>query len=122
MTRLFVYGTLLSGDRHHHRLGGAACIAFCRTEPRYTLISFGPYPALREGGATSVAGEVYAVGEDMLMELDHFEGVPDLYRRATIRLLGGDTAVAYVLAHRETPPRAPIPTGDWRRHRRSLTR
>ncbi|HLK35148.1 MAG TPA: gamma-glutamylcyclotransferase family protein, partial [Polyangiaceae bacterium] len=110
------------GERHHHRLGGAARITVCRTEPRYTLISLGPYPALQEGGATSVAGETYAVGEETLIELDRFEGVPDLYRRATVRLLGGDTAVAYVLAHRETPPRAPIPSGDWRRHSRSSNR
>ena len=80
--KIFVYGTLLSGEGDHRQLRGARPLAVRRTEPLYTLVSLGPYPALLDGGTTSVTGEVYDVDGDLLSALDRFEGVPRLYRRA----------------------------------------
>jgi gamma-glutamylaminecyclotransferase len=116
--KLFFYGTLLSGERHHEQLRGAPLVAAPRTEPRYTLVDLGRYPALLEGGTTSVAGEVYEVDEELLRALDRFEGVPTLYRRAALHLIGGDVAEGYLLAA-PRPARADvIASGDWREHRR----
>ena len=47
--KIFVYGTLLSGEGNHRQLRGARPLAVRRTEPRYTLVSLGPYPALLDG-------------------------------------------------------------------------
>ena len=40
--KVFVYGTLLSGEGNHRHLRGARMLAVRRTEPRYTLVSLGP--------------------------------------------------------------------------------
>jgi gamma-glutamylaminecyclotransferase len=118
---VFVYGTLLSGEPNHARLRGARLVAATRTEPRYTLVSLGPYPALIEGGTTSVTGEVYDVDEALLSALDRFEGVPSLYRRTAVRLLGGGVAQAYALAGGGGKKAALIPGGDWREYRRRVS-
>jgi gamma-glutamylcyclotransferase (GGCT)/AIG2-like uncharacterized protein YtfP len=57
--RLFVYGSLLFGEIHNARLGGSRLLGEARTEPRYTLVDLGPYPALLDEGTTSVSGELY---------------------------------------------------------------
>jgi gamma-glutamylcyclotransferase (GGCT)/AIG2-like uncharacterized protein YtfP len=114
--RLFVYGTLLSGERSHRRLQGSRLLGAYGTEPRYTLVSLGPYPALLESGTTSVTGEVYEVADRVLPTIDRFEGHPDLYERKGIRLLGGVDAEAYVLPATHGLAAKVIESGDWRRH------
>ena len=115
--KVFVYGTLLSGEGNHRQLRGARMLAVRRTEPRYTLVSLGPYPALLAGGTTSVTGEVYDVDDDLLRALDRFESVPSLYRRERIRLLGGESVDGYVLARLRAKSYEVIASGDWREHR-----
>lgn len=112
--KVFVYGTLLSGEGNHRQLRGARVLAVRRTEPRYTLVSLGPYPAMIAGGSTSVMGEVYDLDDDLVRALDHFEGVPSLYRRERIRLLGGETVDGYLLARPRPKRYQLIPSGDWR--------
>lgn len=115
--KVFVYGTLLLGEGNHRQLRGARLLAVRRTEPRYTLVSLGPYPALVDGGTTSVTGEVYDVDHELLRALDRFEGVPTLYRRARIRLLGGESVAGYLLARPRTRSYPLIASGDWREFR-----
>ena len=115
--KIFVYGTLLSGEGNHRHLRGARPLAVRRTEPRYTLVSLGPYPALLNGGTTSVTGEVYDIDGDLLSALDRFEGVPRLYRRTQIRLLGGESVAGYLLARPRPKSYPVIASGDWREYR-----
>jgi gamma-glutamylcyclotransferase (GGCT)/AIG2-like uncharacterized protein YtfP len=120
--RLFVYGTLLSGEANHGRLQAARRVGVRRTEPRYTLLNLGEYPALIEGGSTSVVGELYDLEDGLLPAIDSFEGHPSLYRRTAIRLLGGEAVEGYVLAvPRRRRRSAIIASGDWREHRRQAS-
>ena len=112
--RLFVYGTLLSGERNHHHLQSSRLLGVCRTEPGYTLVSLGPYPALLEGGTTSVTGEVYEVDDGIVPAIDRFEGHPHLYRRETIWLVDGTDVNAYVLSPAHGGEREILESGDWR--------
>ncbi len=112
--KLFVYGSLLSGERHAARLGGSRLVGEARTEARYTLVDLGAYPALLEGGTTPVSGEVYEVDGAALAALDEFEGHPDEYRRTPVRLLGGDVADAYVLPREQARHGRVVPGGNWR--------
>jgi gamma-glutamylcyclotransferase (GGCT)/AIG2-like uncharacterized protein YtfP len=112
--RLFVYGSLLFGEIHNARLGGSRLLGVARTEPRYTLIDLGPYPALLAEGTTSVWGELYEVAADVLAALDEFEGHPDEYRRLPVRLLTGESAEAYVLPRVRAPETRVIASGSWR--------
>jgi gamma-glutamylcyclotransferase (GGCT)/AIG2-like uncharacterized protein YtfP len=100
-------------------MSGARFVREARTEPRFTLLDLGPFPALRDGGTTAVVGEVYEVGPDLLAELDRFEGVPHLYERAAVALPDGDVAEVYMQG--SSSRRAAgvvIISGDWRAYRK----
>jgi gamma-glutamylcyclotransferase (GGCT)/AIG2-like uncharacterized protein YtfP len=104
--RVFVYGTLMYGEPNQGWLRGAPLVGCRHTAPRYMLVSLGPYPAMRGGGTTSVAGELYEVDDTALHAVDRFEGVPTLYRRVPVLLSDGECAQAYLLAR----PRAALRT------------
>jgi gamma-glutamylaminecyclotransferase len=114
--RLFVYGSLLSGEANAGVLAraGARLVGPARTEPRYTLFDLGPYPALAAGGTTAVEGEVYEVDAAGLTAVDAFEGHPDEYRRGIVDLVGGAPAQAYLLPGAAHPGARALPGGNWR--------
>lgn len=115
--RVFVYGTLLSGEAAHRLLAEATLLGEARTEPSFELVDLGRYPAIVAGGATAVAGELYEVDAATLAALDHYEDHPRLFRRREIRLAGGGEAWAYLLSGDRARSRPRIPGGDWRRAR-----
>jgi gamma-glutamylcyclotransferase (GGCT)/AIG2-like uncharacterized protein YtfP len=113
--KLFVYGSLLSGEEHHWRLAGSTRLGACRTAARYTLVDLGEYPALLRRGNTSVCGEVYEVDAKTLAALDTFEGHPLLFRRISIRIMDGQMAVGYALWQTGLARERPIiASGDWK--------
>jgi gamma-glutamylcyclotransferase (GGCT)/AIG2-like uncharacterized protein YtfP len=113
-TRVFVYGTLLSGERNHHLLAHARLVGETRTEPLFTLYDLGPFPGLVPRGSQMVAGEVYEVDEPTLAALDRLEGHPDFYRRVTIALHDGRPVLAYLLTLEQVGARPIIASGAWR--------
>lgn len=107
---LFVYGTLKRGQRNHRLLADQRFVRSTRTTPGFRLYDLGPYPGVvRDADAGAVAGELFAVSECCLDELDDFEGVPDLFTRERIDLADGTTAWAYLYAR---PVPADAPSGD----------
>lgn len=116
---IFIYGTFLRGERDHHLLKGAQLVApLARTAPRYTLGSLGSFPAMLEGGRTSIAGEVYRMHEPVELAPDSFEGSSRFFVRKPIVLMYGPRDVeAFVWPSRETRGRLVIASGDWRARR-----
>ena len=112
--RLFVYGTLRRDEPAHALLAGAASLGVAATEPAFTLFDMGEYPAIVEGGSTAVLGELYDVDDALLVELDRYEDVPDLYLRVE-RSVAGKAALIYVLRPEHANGRPAIASGDWRR-------
>ena len=113
---VFVYGTLRRGESNHHYLTGAAFVDHGITAPEFTMVDFGSYPAIVEGGQTAVVGEVYRVDLPILARLDLLEEVPELYRRVTRPLLSRATML-YVLPELHAKDAPIIEHGDWcRRH------
>lgn len=112
--KLFVYGTLRRGEAGHALLAGAQALGTAWTEPAFTLVDLGEYPAVVEGGTTAVAGELYEVDELTLVELDRYEDVPELYLRVE-REIGGHRAFVYVLRPEHARDRPAIASGDWAR-------
>lgn len=100
MPLVFVYGTLLRGERNHRALDGASFMYSTHTSAGRTLVDLGPYPALlpadamRDAGRAPIPGEVFRVDDDHLARLDAFEGRQ--YRREPIALRRG-RAETYVL-------------------------
>ncbi|MDD9967790.1 MAG: gamma-glutamylcyclotransferase [Myxococcales bacterium] len=114
MIRLFVYGTLLSGEDNHYLIQRADFLCPTHTAPAFSLVDLGGYPAMVAGGGTSIAGELYHVDLQTLARLDLFEEVPELYRRVQINIAGSDTA-AYVLPQTHAGSAPIIPSGSWRK-------
>ena len=115
--RVFVYGTLLSGEPNHRLLADAELVGAARTEPDFDLVSLGAFPAMIAGGATAIAGEVYEVDRPTLDALDRLEGHPRFYRRRAVRLDDGGEVLAYLLTPDQVRGRPRISSGDWRRAR-----
>ena len=84
--RLFVYGSLKRGGRHHDELQGAEFLGEVETVPGYALEPVGEYLALVAvpGQETRVSGELFEVSESLLPALDDFEG--DAYFRGQVAL------------------------------------
>jgi gamma-glutamylaminecyclotransferase len=110
--KLFVYGTLRRGQPGHALLRGAPLLGSARTAAAFTLIDMGEYPALLEGGHSAIIGELYEVDAALLVELDVYEDVPDLYLRVE-REVAGERVFVYVLRPEHGDGRAVIASGDW---------
>ena len=89
MKRIFVYGTLKRGCKNHRNLAGQTYAGEARTVPGFRLYSLGDYPGMAADPTDfeGVTGEVWEVDDDMLVQLDAFEGVSEgLYRREPVPL------------------------------------
>ena len=117
MPLLFAYGTLLRGESNHHYLKSAKFLGAAATTARFTLYDFGDYPAIVEGGAHPIAGELYEVDEATLARVDELEEVPGYYERREVMLEDGRRAITYVLPPRlaEKDGGKPLAHGDWRK-------
>ncbi len=122
MTRIFAYGSLMSGERNHRLLVGARLVGEARTGPAYSLFDLGAFPGLVAGGTHAVVGEVYDVDGDALAALDRLEGHPTLYRRTAIVLEDGRSVETYLLTRAQVEGRSIVPSGSWRAHRTERTR
>lgn len=83
--RLFVYGSLKRGGRHHAELSCAVFLGETETAPGYSLEPLGAYFALvaADGADARVTGELFEVDPAELPRLDAFEG-PDYERREVL--------------------------------------
>ena len=96
--RLFVYGSLKRGGRHHAELGGAPFLGEARTLAGYALEPLGEYLVLVEArGPGCVPGELFEVEQHQLEGLDAFEG--DAYARTSLTVVGENGENVAALAY-----------------------
>lgn len=89
MNTVFVYGTLKRGGSNHLFLRAQKFLGEARTAPGYVLYSLGDYPGMARapGDTEGVTGEVWAVDDACLAELDRLEGIDEgLYERIDVLL------------------------------------
>ena len=118
--KVFVYGTLLTGESNAHRAGRA------RRQKAWTLGTVYDtgyrFPAFVKRGRTRIVGEVLTVDDDGFKSMDWLEGYPRLYRREQIQvnLVGGGRVLAWVYIMNDLPKKATvIESGDWVAYRKS---
>ncbi|MEE4249661.1 MAG: gamma-glutamylcyclotransferase family protein [Alcanivoracaceae bacterium] len=112
-TQVFVYGTLMRGERNHHWMRGARFVGSASTPPRFSLWSLGAYPVLCPHGRTRVQGEVFRLTEAHLRYLDILEECPRLYHRRREATRFG---LAWLYYQSSPPPQSRfLPDGNWRR-------
>jgi gamma-glutamylaminecyclotransferase len=104
-TLLFVYGTLKRGQRNYRLLADQLFAGEAVTAPRYRVFDLGPHPGLVRDDTNGLAihGELFAVSDRCLAELDDFEG-PYEFARELIEVDGYKEVWAYYL-------RVPVPEG-----------
>jgi gamma-glutamylcyclotransferase (GGCT)/AIG2-like uncharacterized protein YtfP len=93
-------------------LGNATFIAATWTDPFFTLVDMGGFPALVEGGTTAVLGEIYDIAPENLIELDRYEDTPKLYQRVA-RTIAGHEVQVYLMPARCAEGRPQLLNGDW---------
>ena len=103
MPAIFVYGTLMTGQRRNRYLteAGGQFLRVAGTAPRFSL--FHPlltdYPCMVEDDrkGISIEGELWQVSDECLKGLDKVEGVPQLFQRRPITLVNGQEVQAYLM-------------------------
>jgi gamma-glutamylaminecyclotransferase len=110
---VFVYGSLLRGERNHGQMEGARFLGLARTLARYALYHLGTYPGMTEG-AQAIEGELYEVDARHLAALDAFEGHPTHFRRSAVALESGGWAESYLRTRAQVAGRPLVPSGSWR--------
>lgn len=112
--RVFVYGTLLAGERNAHRALGARRVNAVAVGTLYDT-GYG-FPAFTRTGGTTVYGEMLTTDDEGLRSMDRLEGHPRFYRREVIDVLAnGMPARAWVYIMNTLPETAKvIATGNWR--------
>ncbi len=98
--QVFVYGTLLRGERASGYLHSAALVGEAVLRG-YAMYDLGSYPGIVEESGEAVVGEVYCVNNDLLDKLDEYEGEGFLYRRTTVQveLATGEKADAFAYVY-----------------------
>lgn len=112
--RFFVYGSLMSGEPDHARLGGAAKVASVRTRPGYSLVELGPLAALVAEGQDTVLGEVYELEGEAFRKVALRHDYASLYRVDPVELEDGTRAQAFTLPTDQVRGKRRIDGGDWR--------
>ena len=97
--KVFVYGTLMSGDYNHSVISAGNCklLREAVTKREFTLYDLGGFPGMVKGGNNSIVGELYEVCSATLRRMDILEGHPQFYRRNIIELQCGEKVQTYIL-------------------------
>ena len=111
--RLFVYGTLLAGQRNHPPLAQGKALGPITTAPSFQLVDLGSEAALIAGGSVAVRGELYLVEITTLAAIDVLMQVPLLFRRERVVLADGSEAQAHLLTQDQVRGRRRLASGDW---------
>ena len=111
---VFVYGTLREDQSNHKLLGDADCYGTGRTRDNYAMYIAGRYPYVISTEARyPIVGELYAVDDDTLAQLDKMEGHPRYYNRREVAVdVEGIEYLAWM--YFRDPQGTLLPTGDYK--------
>ena len=104
-TFVFVYGTLMSGQRAHHFLEGGTLLGTWLLHG-YAMYNLGRYPGIAEKDGHSVIGEVYEIPLTLLARMDEYEEEGTLYHRRTVTVTKDEKQLevqAYIYARKVDP-------------------
>ena len=120
-SKVFVYGTLLSGFGNNILLSQAEFLHEAETFPEFTMVPLGGFPGVIMGGDTTIKGELYLIDKDCEASLDMLEGVDHdnpyygLYRKELINLPDGEKDVLIYIFNDEPRNLTIVEHGNWRK-------
>lgn len=110
---LFVYGTLMRGQRAHPLLSG------CEYRGRYVLKGYGmfdlgAFPGIVERNGECVVGEVYSIAPEQIPAMDRYEGEGSLYDRTIVTVSNDCESIrAYAYVYARTPDESGLMRTMW---------
>ena len=119
MSKVFVYGSLMSGLHNNHCLRGATLLREATTAGKFSMFSIGTFPmVIEEDEWSTVVGEVWEVDDRTLSILDQLEGVDSgFYERIDVLDDHNELCWMYIGADPsfcESRPR--VANNDWREY------
>lgn len=90
--KVFVYGTLMTGENNHLYLENSKCLGNAAVEG-YEMYNVGWFPAIVPGKST-IPGELYEVPKEDMDDIDMLEGEGSLYTRKCKETT--DKSLAYI--------------------------
>jgi gamma-glutamylaminecyclotransferase len=118
MPKIFVYGTLKTGQINHRLLcdprGSSRIVPLPATAPGIVLHA-GPHYPLAIRGQGQAIGEVYTITESVLKKLDVLENHPDDYHReiTPVIVINGHRLLVWIYLHNQAYHYPKITTGLW---------
>lgn len=127
--KLFVYGTLLSGQHANYKLTDMGARLICADKLKASMFTSNwQYPfLLNESSDAEVIGEVYEIGDESLSKCDSYEGFrPEFPERCLFIRSTGTTLSGHDVYYYHAGPRlidyieqnsiimVPIKSGDWK--------
>ncbi len=105
----------MRGYWNHDRLAKAEFLGESKTNPIFTMIDYGSFPACLTEGETAITGEVYDVTDAELAATDRLEGYPSFYTRVRCITDFGEAWI-YVMKPSTLGNSKPtvIPEGIWK--------
>ena len=96
---VFVYGTLMKGETHHHYLENSTFLDMATIEG-YEMYNVGWYPAIIDGNGL-IIGELYQVPNTDMPSIDMLEGEGSLYikRYETVTDNKGNSSFAFIYVY-----------------------
>lgn len=79
-TVIFVYGTLMAGNRNHEYYLNNSRFIGKGTLKDYALYDLGYFPGIKPHSGDSVLGELYEVDAETLEQINSLEGEGSLYK------------------------------------------
>ncbi len=113
-TTIFVYGTLLKGQRNHKYYLSKSEFCGEATISGYEMYDCGYYPAIVPGTGT-VSGEVYRVTDDELSNINRLEREGDLYIKTLVPIImhSGKKLEGWVYVYNDSVEGYPKVTGRY---------
>lgn len=97
---VFVYGTLMQGQRAEHMLNTSVYAGKVLLQD-YAMYHLGSYPGIKPAQGEQVFGELYYVDDETLSQMDEYEENGSLYHRTPVVVWQGQQqmdAQVYVYA------------------------
>ena len=98
MSKVFVYGTLMQGERASGMLAGSTFKGEFVLDD-YALYDLGPFPGIKEKLGEAVIGEVYDIQDSIIPRMDSYEGEGELYKRAVVSVRNEKTRIDDVFVY-----------------------
>lgn len=109
---IFVYGTLMKGERADHMLADYEYIGEFVLKD-YALYQVSYYPGIKEEMEECVIGEAYWVDDACIEEMDRYEDEGSLYLRKTVQIANERERLESFVYVYNREVKGPVVRGRW---------